>query len=91
MTYRQGSTSYITNYPIKIGGRIRKEKAVFPSQPSPTTTGFLQILFLVWSYCLNASKLSELLPKVDDRQGLRISGHLCPTSMLYKYVGLSQG
>lgn len=43
MTYRPESTDYMTNYLSKIGVRVRKEKAVFPSQPSPTNTGFLQI------------------------------------------------
>lgn len=37
------STNYITSYLSKIGFRVRKEKAVFPRQPSPNNMDFLQI------------------------------------------------
>lgn len=42
-TYRHESANYITSYLSKIGVKVRKEKAIFPSRPSPTNTGFLQI------------------------------------------------
>lgn len=59
---------------------------------------FFPVHFWLWNMLLtgqynylNASKVSQMFPRVKYRQELRISGHLCFSSMLNKFVGPSQG
>lgn len=81
----------VINNLIKTGVSVRKEKSVFPGQLSPPILAssrfpiyrlisvfqcFWSVRAVSYSYCW---------------QGPGVSGHLCPTSKLSKYVGWIQG